>query len=170
MKRPLTLGIALAGCAVIAFTAMMRPTPKLIWNASASVPIGLYIVEPVPSPTLGDLVVVNPSRPLSDFLAEGGYVPRGVPLIKHIAALPGQQVCRIGRAIMVDAIVVGAALVRDSLGRPLPAWQGCVRLADGQVFLFNPAAAASLDGRYFGPLPSSSIVGRARPIWTRAGD
>lgn len=170
MKRPLTLGIALAGCAVIAFTAMMRPAPKLIWNASASVPIGLYVVAPVPSPTLGDLVVVNPSRPLSDFLAEGGYVPRGVPLIKHIAALPGQQVCRIGRAIMVDAIVVGSALVRDSLGRPLPAWQGCVRLADGQVFLLNPAAAASLDGRYFGPLASSTIVGRARPIWTRAGD
>ncbi len=170
MKRPLTLGIALAGCAAIAITAMMRPPPKLIWNASASVPIGLYVVEPVPSPTLGDLVVVNPPKPLSDFLAEGGYVPRGVPLIKHIAALPGQQVCRIGRAIMVDAIVVGAALVRDSRGRPLPAWQGCVRLADGQVFLLNPAAAASLDGRYFGPLPSSSIVGHARPIWTRAGD
>jgi len=170
MKRPLTLGIALAGCFVIVSTAMMRPAPKLIWNASASVPIGLYIVEPAPSPTLGDLVVVNPSRPLSDFLAEGGYVPRGVPLIKHIAALPGQQVCRIGRAIMVDAIVVGSALVRDSLGRPLPAWQGCVRLADGQVFLLNPAAAASLDGRYFGPLASSTIVGRARPIWTRAGD
>ena len=170
MKRPLTLGIALAGCAVIAFTAMMRPVPKLIWNASASVPIGLYVVEPIPSPTLGDLVVVNPPRLLSDFLAQGGYVPQGVPLIKPLAALPGQQVCRIGRAIKVDGIVVGAALVRDSLGRLLPTWKGCVRLAEGQVFLFNPAARASLDGRYFGPLASASIVGRARPIWTRAAD
>jgi type IV secretory pathway protease TraF len=24
----------------------------------------------------------------------------------------------------------------------------------------------SLDGRYFGPIPASSIIGRALPIWT----
>jgi type IV secretory pathway protease TraF len=28
---------------------------------------------------------------------------------------------------------------------------------------------ASLDGRYFGPLPRDTIVGRAVPIWTREG-
>jgi type IV secretory pathway protease TraF len=27
---------------------------------------------------------------------------------------------------------------------------------------------ASLDGRYFGPLPRSAIVGRAAPLWTFA--
>jgi type IV secretory pathway protease TraF len=29
----------------------------------------------------------------------------------------------------------------------------------------NPQSADSLDGRYFGPLPTASIVGRAIPLW-----
>ncbi len=43
-------------------------------------------------------------------------------------------------------------------------------LQPGEVFLMNPTAPDSLDGRYFGPLPASSIVGRAVPLWTDEGD
>ena len=39
-------------------------------------------------------------------------------------------------------------------------------IAEGQVFLMNWQSADSLDGRYFGPLPAASILGRAVPIWT----
>ncbi|MBV8103395.1 MAG: S26 family signal peptidase [Hyphomicrobiales bacterium] len=38
-------------------------------------------------------------------------------------------------------------------------------IAADEVFLMN-AAADSLDGRYFGPLPAASIIGRAAPLWT----
>jgi type IV secretory pathway protease TraF len=35
----------------------------------------------------------------------------------------------------------------------------------------NPTVQDSLDGRYFGPFPVTSIVARAVPIWTdEAGD
>ena len=35
----------------------------------------------------------------------------------------------------------------------------------------NPTVPDSLDGRYFGPLPATSIVARAVPLWTdEAGD
>ena len=40
----------------------------------------------------------------------------------------------------------------------------------GDVFLMNPGVPDSLDGRYFGPLPASSIIGRAVPLWTDEGD
>ena len=30
----------------------------------------------------------------------------------------------------------------------------------------NPDRADSLDGRYFGPLDRSTIIGRAEPVWT----
>ena len=33
----------------------------------------------------------------------------------------------------------------------------------------NPGVPDSLDGRYFGPLPASSIIGRAVPLWTDEG-
>jgi type IV secretory pathway protease TraF len=62
-----------------------------------------------------------------------------VPLLKHILALPGQTVCRDGRAITVDGAAVGEALERDRFGRALPDWQGCRALAPGEIFVMNTA-------------------------------
>jgi type IV secretory pathway protease TraF len=89
-----------------------------------------------------------------------------VPLVKHVAALAGQSVCRNGLTVSVDAVKVDEARERDSRGRPLPSWQGCRVIAVGEVFLMNARSADSLDGRYFGPLPAATIVGRAAPLWT----
>jgi type IV secretory pathway protease TraF len=30
----------------------------------------------------------------------------------------------------------------------------------------NCQSAGSLDGRYFGPLPTSAVIGQAVPVWT----
>jgi len=141
-------------------------TPRLIWNASASMPIGFYTIAPADRLEVTDLVVVNAPEPLSSFLAERHYLPRGVPLLKRVAGRPGQEVCRHGTHVTVDGIEMGDALVRDRLGRQLPIWQGCRRIADGEVFLMNWWVEDSLDGRYFGPLPTSAIVGHALPLWT----
>jgi conjugative transfer signal peptidase TraF len=141
-------------------------TPRLIWNASASMPIGFYTIAPAERLDVTDLVVVNAPEPLASFLAGRRYLPLGVPLLKRVAALPGQQVCRRGAHVTVDGIDMGDALARDRLGRELPTWQGCRRIADDEVFLMNWWVEDSLDGRYFGPLPATSIVGRALPLWT----
>lgn len=156
-----TAAVSLLGIGTIASLA-----PKLIWNASASTPIGLYAID-APGPLdVTDLVAVRAPEPLATFLSDGGYLPRGVPLMKHVAALPGQRVCRIGLAITVDAVPMGDALDRDRRGRPLPTWQGCRVVADGELFLMNWEVRDSLDGRYFGPLPASSVIGRAIPVYT----
>ena len=55
----------------------------------------------------------------------------------------------------------------DRKGRELPRWTGCRTLRGGEIFLLNPAPD-SLDSRYFGPLPASRLIGRARPILTRS--
>jgi conjugative transfer signal peptidase TraF len=150
---------------VTGITALFHPAPRLIWNASASVPIGLYAVHPAGALRTDELLVVTPPEPLATFLDERRYLPKGIPLLKHIAALRGQTVCRTGDTISIDGITVGAALGRDHLGRSLPVWQGCRVIAAGEVFLMNRQSVASLDGRYFGPLPTTTIVGRADPIW-----
>jgi len=162
-----TVAAAIVVCGA-STSAVFRPVPKLIWNASASVPIGLYSVHPAGPLRIGELLVVAPPEPLATFLDERHYLPKSVPLLKHVAALPGQTVCRTGATITVDGIAVGIALGRDHLGRPLPTWQRCRVIAAGEVFLMNRRSAASLDGRYFGPLPTTTIVGRADPIWTEA--
>jgi conjugative transfer signal peptidase TraF len=162
-----TVAAAIVVCGA-SMSAVYRPVPKLIWNASASVPIGLYAVQPAGALQIGELLVVTPLEPLATFLDERHYLPKGVPLLKHVTALPGQTVCRAGGTITVDGIAAGVALGRDHLGRRLPTWQGCRVLAEGEVFLMNRRSPASLDGRYFGPLPTKTIVGRADPIWTEA--
>jgi conjugative transfer signal peptidase TraF len=158
--------VATAGVALSTFVA--TPT-RLVWNASASAPIGLYMVSPVDQLTPSELVAVDPPEPLASFLADGGYLPRGVPLLKRVVALPGQRVCRHDLTITVDGAAIGAALARDRIGRPLPAWRGCRMIAEGEAFLMNGSVRDSLDGRYFGPIPTSAVIGRATPLYTDEG-
>jgi conjugative transfer signal peptidase TraF len=152
---------------VIGIMPLLHPAPRLIWNASASVPIGLYALHPAGALRTGELLVVTPPEKLATFLDTRRYLPKGIPLLKHVAALPGQTVCRMGDTISIDGRDVGVALDRDHLGRSLPVWQGCRVIAAGEVFLMNRQSVASLDGRYFGPLPTTTIVGRADPIWIK---
>lgn len=169
-RRTIFLAAALA-IGTIAITATVAMPRRLIWNASASVPVGLYAVQDVNQFRIGDLLAATPPPEIEKFLADGGYVPTGVPLIKHVAALPGQTICRIGNTITVDLRVVGQARKLDSRDRPLPDWQGCLTLGPQQIFLMNTAMPDSLDGRYFGPFERSDIIGRAVAIWTDdAGD
>ncbi len=151
---------------IIAISSWIETPTKLIWNASASTPIGLYSVEPVGRLEVTDLVAVDAPEPIAAFLSDGGYLPREAPLLKRVLGLPGQTVCRSDLLITVDNVEMGMALERDRSGRPLPDWQGCRVIAKGDVFLMNWDVPDSLDGRYFGPIPVSSVIGRAVPLWT----
>ena len=151
---------------VLLLSTIGRTPPRYIWNASNSVPIGLYRLQPVTKLTVTELVAVQPPDLLAAFLDLNGYLPIGVPMLKRVLALPGQTVCRIGLTVTVDGIDMGQAHERDGRGRPLPAWQGCRVIADGDVFVMNWQSTDSLDGRYFGPLPASAVIGRAIPVWT----
>jgi conjugative transfer signal peptidase TraF len=165
MKRATILLLAAMGLASLAATSVAVLPALLIWNASASVPLGLYRVERPTGHEVGDLVAVMPPAPLAAFMVTRGYIGEDVPLLKHVAGLPGQRICRNGATVTVDGVVLGEALPRDRLGRHLPEWQGCRLLQDGEIFLMNPEVRDSLDGRYFGPLPADAVVGIARPIW-----
>ena len=145
---------------------MKEAKPTYIWNASKSVPIGLYRLQSAGPLAVTDLVAVQPPEPLATFLDLNGYLPRGVLLLKRVLALPGQSVCREGLTISVDAIEIGEALSRDRRGRPLPIWQGCRVVGADELFLMNWQSEESLDGRYFG-FSQLSVIGKALPVWTR---
>jgi conjugative transfer signal peptidase TraF len=155
----------LATCALLS-TAGIKHDPLLVWNASASVPIGLYAVRPIGDLAVTDLVVARPPEPLASWLAERGYLPKGAPLIKRVAGLHGQKICREGLSVTVDGIVMTEARECDHASRPLPQWRGCFVLRPGEIFLLNWDEPASLDGRYFGAFPIEGLIGRATPLWT----
>ena len=152
-------------------TLFVPVTHHLVWNASPSIPIGLYAIRGKASLHVGERIAIEPPAELRRLMRERGYLPDRVPLLKRIAAVSGQRVCRFAHGVTIDDELIGIARARDRAGRPLPAWFGCHKLRTGELFTMNPAAPDSFDGRYFGPLKIDTVIGRAMPVWTdEAGD
>lgn len=139
--------------------------PRLVYNASDSVPRGFYTIRAQP-PRVGDAILVRLPPPAARLAAERGYLPAGVPLIKPIAAGYGDHVCVRNGIVRINGRVVTLTLTRDRLGRPLASWPGCRLLAEHEWFLLGTEHAASFDSRYFGPVSRMAAYGVAVPAWT----
>lgn len=146
-------------------TMVWPPRPVLVWNASASSPLGLYRVSPAGTLARGDMVIAWAPPEARALAASRHYLPGNVPLVKRVAAIPGDWVCAEGALIFVNDDLVARRRQVDPSGRPLPWWNGCRALVAGESFLLMPAGANSFDGRYFGITRARDIVGRARLIW-----
>lgn len=164
--KPRTVLIAACVATATLATLVFPVSRYAVWNASASVPTGLYLIRDKQSLHVSERVAIAPPPELRRLLAERGYLPLGVPLLKRVAALPGQRICRFSNGVTIDGALVGVARDRDRGGRALPAWFGCRRIAPGELFVMNPAVPDSFDGRYFGVLSLRDVIGRATPIWT----
>jgi conjugative transfer signal peptidase TraF len=156
-----------AGIAALTTTIVVPPAPRLVWNASASMPRGLYLVIPGLPVRTGQMVVAWPPRAVRALAAERHYLPIGVPLVKRVGAVPGDRVCANRRRITVEGRGVADRLDADRAGRQLPAWTGCRTLHGGSYLLLATDRPDSFDGRYFGPTEASDIIGRARLLWAR---
>ncbi len=154
------------GIACLAATNALPPAPRLVWNASASAPIGLYRVMPGASLARGDMVIAwAPAGPRA-LAARRHYLPSNVPLVKRVVAISGDRVCASGTRIFVAGRAVAERRVSDAAGRPMPWWHGCETLGDGALLLLMDRAA-SFDGRYFGPTSAPDVIGKATPLWVR---
>lgn len=166
--RPrLVLALGFLGLGLAVLPLVVRPAPRLVYNASASAPVGLYFVRPAATISRGDLLLVSTPESVRDLAAERGYLPLSVPLVKRVAALPGDWVCTFGHTVYIEGHASARQLVADRQGRPLPLWNGCRLLNAGEIFLLMADVPDSFDSRYFGPALSSAVIGRLVPIWLR---
>ena len=152
--------------AALIATIVVPPRPHILWNASASAPIGLWRVVPGAPVKRGDMVVVQLEQPWRGFAARRHYLPANVPLLKRIAAEPGDRVCAYQAWIFVEGRLAAIRRHADRAGRALPWWHGCRTLRDGAMLLLTDDPA-SFDGRYFGPTERGAVVGKAVPLWLR---
>lgn len=157
--------IVAAGIALVGLTMVFPPAPRLVWNASASAPIGLYGVSPGAPVEVGDMVIARVPDPWRILAAQRGYIPANVPLVKRVAAAAGDEVCAFGKAIYVNGNWLAARRDTDARGRAMPWWDGCARLRGRQLFLLMPGGPASFDGRYFGVTEGAQVIGKARLLW-----
>ncbi|MFN3960636.1 MAG: S26 family signal peptidase [Parvularculaceae bacterium] len=168
MRRTATKIVAVSGAAIgaLALASVVKFAPLLVWNASPSAPIGLYRIERHDRLEVGDFVLVRPDESLAKLIAERGYLPENIPLLKRVAALSDDEICRENTAIFINKIHVADAQNLDSFGRKMPAWSRCFTLGSNEIFLLNDAEN-SLDGRYFGATNAVDAIGVARPVWVR---
>ena len=155
-----------AGVLAIGLARFTVLPPKLLYNGSASAPIGFYTVDTAAAINVGDMVVLTPPTGMRELINERGYLPPDVPLVKRIVAAKGDHVCARNGVIAIDDRVVLRAKKSDSRGRPMPIWQGCRVLDRGEVFVAMSDVEDSLDSRYFGPIDTDLIIGKVSPVWT----
>ena len=166
-RRIITLSAVGVAIAAIVWSAIADPRPFLVFNASASTPIGFYRIADPQQLHVGDYVLAMPPETIRILILERGYLPPGTPLLKPVAATAGQHVCARNGTLAIDGIVhIERVLKRDSRGRSLPVWTGCRTLRHGEIFLLMTGVPNSLDSRIFGPIPTETVIGKAMPLWT----
>lgn len=166
LSRRAVLVLAALGIGGVSVAPILQPGPLLVWNASASAPIGLYLVLPGQRVMRGDMVLAQTPETVRSLAIRRGYLSAGVPLVKQVAALGGDEVCGFWHFVSINGELVGPRLEEDQQGRPLPAWNECRTLRAEELFLLMPEVPNSFDGRYFGPVPVENIIGRLVPLWT----
>ena len=166
LRRTFNLTLTAVAAGAIAVSAAPIWPVRLVYNASASVPLGWYAVSGLRALRARDLVLARLPEDAERWLVARGYIAPRVPVLKVLRAISGQRVCRVGDTVTIDNVAVGRARDEDGVGRPLPRWNGCRDLRPGDAFLFNALSPDSFDGRYFGPISASRIIGKATPIWT----
>jgi conjugative transfer signal peptidase TraF len=164
---------ATASASLMAVVAGIGLIGGIRLNLTPSEPLGIWRIEPIGrAPNVGDLVFICPApTPQFEEAWQRGYLRRGLcaggfaPLIKTVAALPGQRIA-IGATVEIDGAVLDASRVRkdDGQGRPIIPFSGGI-VPPGHLFLHS-SFASSYDSRYFGPIPDSGLLGLARPILT----
>lgn len=159
--------IIAAGCALLIDTGFAPRRPLLIWNVSASAPVGLYLVRAPTGIEPGDMVAAKLAEPYAPLADQRRYLPLNVPMIKRVVAIDHDVVCADGGGVSVNGRWLAAGPLVDAKGRAMPSWQGCKPLSDGQVFLLMEEHLDSFDGRYFGVTDRQNIIGKVQLLWER---
>lgn len=164
MIRFAPLVAAALACSALAIAPFARTNPTLVWNASPSVPIGLYFIERR-TPKLGEIAVLHLSEWAASLADERLYLPSSAVLLKPVAAVEGDVMCRYGLHIFLNGKLRAKALRWDKMHRPLPSWKGCFRLQGGQISVLSKRKD-SFDSRYFGAIEKRDVMGTGRLVFS----
>ncbi len=156
------LVVMAAGVLALGAVSVFEMPKRLIYNGSASAPLGFYWADHGRI-SRGDFVFTRLPKWAEKLIERRGYLPPGVPLIKRVVGMAGDEICRQGREVFVNGIAIAIARMRDEAGRKMPVWQGCRILSADEVFLLQEHPR-SFDGRYFGPINRRFIISRVKRL------
>ena len=136
----------------------LKTEPPVILNETPSMAKGAYVrVNDAAKLKRGDIIAMEMTGQARDYLVRKLGYPEDTMLIKRVAGISGDLVCREKNAVTIGSKAVVAARM-DRHGNSLPAWRGCRVLSPNQVFLLGDHAS-SFDSRYFGPVTKDELSG-----------
>lgn len=143
-------------------------------NLSSSIAPGVYRVTNGPIERGATVIVCLPAALSAlarsrDYISVGSCADGNAPIGKRIAALAGDTVALTSRGLSVNGrdLPNTRPTARDHQGRVLshvPYGRHVVQA--GQIWLVSTYSARSFDSRYFGSVPTTSVVTRVRPLIT----
>jgi conjugative transfer signal peptidase TraF len=159
------LGVLIA----VAFVTLRHAELRI--NFTESVPIGVYLLLPLPPDGAKRGVLVTACAPTDaeklgrqrGYLAAGPCANNTELLLKSVAAIAGDEVDVTVSGVFVDGHLLpdSRSLSRDRSGRRLTTWpRGRRRLVSGQVWLYA-AEDRSWDSRYWGPASVPDVKAEA---------
>jgi len=142
--------------------------PAIVINSTPSEPMGFYhMVSHEPEEFRRGMTVVFPvPATFQSLVYRHRWLRKGVPFLKTIVALAGDQVCIFDDHFEVNRRTLGPVYSVDNSGSPMPRVRGCFVIAPGAFFPASTYNPRSFDGRYIGPQPLAALRGEARALWT----
>jgi conjugative transfer signal peptidase TraF len=164
LPRGATIALAALLLLALASTLLQRAGWSLSLQVTGSLPRGLYLVTPARRFAVGDIVLLDPPTAVAPLMLERRWIGAGMKLMKPIVALAGDEVCLRDGSVFVNGRAVAPVFAQDRSGRPLPRLDFCRRLVGAEAFLLSDYTSSSFDSRYFGPVATSQLQGRALPL------
>ncbi len=145
------------------FMPDQRSAPLAIINETPSMQKGLYVrTGDAQKLKRGEIVALPMPKSAKDYLVDKLGYPADTLLIKRVAALPGEIVCRQSDILTVAGNTLQAK-ARDKHDNVLPNWQGCHKLSNERIFIQGDHSG-SFDSRYFGPVSRQGLSGTYRQV------
>jgi conjugative transfer signal peptidase TraF len=143
-------------------------------NTTPSIPVGVYRLTNEPIVKGAYVLFCPPPAPVFAMAKARGYLGAGFcpggygQLMKKILAVQDDLVTIGSDGIEVNGqqLPLSEPIKFDGGGRPLPGYKASRVLNSSEVLVMSDSNRGSFDGRYFGPIQRSQILGVIRPIFT----
>lgn len=142
------------------------PLPKLFTiNVSASMPLGIYLLEAPEDINRGDIIVFEADDDVMSIAYERGWMKPGMHFLKYVYAVGGDVYSIKNGRYIVNGVDKGAVQKYDSESRTLPSFlhEGDYVVPDGYILTGTPAMN-SFDSRYYGPVPINRVYNKAKYV------